>query len=230
MLDRDGVFEVRTSNQGEHAGNGVFCVEDVKTGTILPYYAVSFKESRASKDMERTYVIGGDYNNSKGNPQTSMTYSVDGNPFIEPILSLSEYKKLGCQINEASKGSKVNSIFTLNPFLHKGSFKESFTKQEPIVAALIVVIEDLSAGTELLTMYGSDYSDREYDVCKMKRKEHDRLVEIAYSFTDALFEKKQSESPTLDQSDKEPDEKKNPGEPIGTHCLYTKNTEWSITA
>jgi hypothetical protein len=189
LLDRDGVFEVRKSLQGQDSGNGVFAVEDVKAGTILPYYAVAFKESRAPGDMDRAYVISGDYNNPRGNPRTSGAYSVDGNPFVEPVASLEEYKKLGCQINEASRGSTVNALFTINPFLTKQSFKESLVNQEPIAATLVVVIEDVPAGTELLTMYGDLYSDRGYKVCRLKRKEHDRLVDVAYSFTDKLYDK-----------------------------------------
>lgn len=205
ILDKDGVFEVRKSDQGSDcddvdSGNGVFCNEDVKAGICLPYYGVSFKESKATDDMDRTFVIGADYNNSKGNPRTSKTYSIDGNPHIPPVSSLQEYKKLGCQVNEASKGSKVNCLFIVNPFLNKGSFKESFVKQEPIVATLIVLTEDLVAGTELLTAYGSDYGKRDYSVCKMKRKEHDRMVDYAYSFVDSLCDQ--------DESQEEPDTKR----------------------
>jgi len=205
ILDKDGVFEVRKSGQGTDSdnvdsGNGVFCSEDVKAGTCLPYYGVAFKESKATDEMERTFVIGADYNNSKGDPRTSKTYSIDGNPHTPPVSSLEEYKKLGCQVNEASKGSKVNCLFIVNPFLEKGTFKESFVKQEPIVATLIVVTEDLVAGTELLTTYGSDYGKRDYSVCKMKRKEHDRMVDYAYSFVDSLCDQYESKE--------EPDKKK----------------------
>lgn len=125
LLDKDGVFEVRTSMQGEDSGNGVFCVGDVIEGTSLPYYATSFRESRTPDDMAWTYVIAGDFNNSKENPRTSKTYSMDGHPLVAPVKSLPEHKKLGCQINEASKPSKLNCIFAINLFLTKFLFKES---------------------------------------------------------------------------------------------------------
>lgn len=186
ILDRDGVFEVRKSLQSDDAGNGVFCVEDVSAGTILPYYGVAFKEKGSPEDMDRTYVIGGDWNNSKGNPRTSRVYSVDGNPLREPVSSLEEYKKLGCQINEATKPSKPSCMFIVNPLLTKDSFKDSFVKQDPVIATLVVITGDLVAGTELLTSYGSDYGKRDYKPCKLKRKEHDAMVDKAYDIVDSL--------------------------------------------
>ena len=186
ILDRDGVFEIRESLQGPGSGNGVFCIEDVKAGTSLPYYGAVFKESEAPEDMDRTFIIAADYNSSKGTPRTSKTYSIDGNPNKEPMSSMPEYKKLGCQVNEASVGNKVNCLFTVNPFLTKDSFKEAFVNQEPVLATIITIIEDVPSGTELLTMYGTSYGKRPYKVCKMKRKEYDSLVDLAYSFTDSL--------------------------------------------
>lgn len=191
LLDKNGVFEVKPSIQGESAGNGVFCVEGVKAGMILPYYAQAFKECRAPKDMVRTYVIAADFNNSRGKPRTSEVYSVDGNPLVEPVLSLEEYKKLGCQINEASEGFCVNSMFVLNPLLEKGSFKESLVKNEPIVATYVVVTEDLPPGTELLTSYGRDYGKRGYKVAKMKRKHQETMVDKAYDLVDMWVEQSQ---------------------------------------
>lgn len=191
LLDKDGVFEVRSSIQGEStgtAGNGVFCVEGVNAGTILPYYAQAFKESRAPKDMDRTYVIAADFNNSRGNPRTSDVYSMDGNPLVEPVKALEEYKKLGCQINEASEGFSVNCMFVLNPLLEKGSFKESLVKNEPVIATLVAVTEDLPAGTELLTSYGRDYGKRSYKVSKMKRKHQEIMIDKAYDFVDTWIE------------------------------------------
>lgn len=207
LLDREGVFEIKPSVQGNSAGNGVFCVEDVKAGTILPYYAQAFKESRAPKDMVRTYVIAADYNNSRGTPRTSEVYSMDGNPLVEPVKALEEYKKLGCQINEASEGFCVNSMFVINPLLEKGSFKESLVKNEPVVATYVVVTEDLPTGTELLTSYGRDYGKRGYKVSKMKRKHQEIMVDKAYDLVDMWVEQSQHPEeepltiPTIESSD-----------------------------
>lgn len=192
LLDRDGLFEVKASGQGPDAGNGVFCVEDVKAGTIIEYTGAVFKESRALDDMDRVYTVACDYYNSKGKPRTSEIYSIDGNPYKEPVASLEEYKKIGCQINEASRGGIPNCMFTVNPFLNKNSFKEAFTNQAVVTATLIVIVDDLSAGTELLTMYGDYYGDRGYKPCKMKRKYQDIMIDKAYSFTDSLWEQSQS--------------------------------------
>ncbi|CAM9889968.1 unnamed protein product, partial [Ectocarpus sp. 6 AP-2014] len=184
ILDRDDLFEVRASGQGQGSGNGVFCIKDVKAGTILEYSGMVFKESNAPKDMERTFVVACDYYNSKGKARTSNIYSIDGHPHKEPVVSLEQYKKVGCQINEASRGNNPNCMFTINPLLTKSSFKDAFTNQTIVTATCIVIVEDLPAGTELLTMYGDDYSDRKYKPCKMKRKYHDKMVDKAYSFTD----------------------------------------------
>lgn len=193
LLDRDGLFVVKASDQGPDSGNGVFCVEDVKAGTILEYTGVVFKELKAPKDMDRVYTVACDYYNSKGKARTSEIYSIDGNPHNEPIASLKEHKKIGCQINEASRGGNPNCMFTTNPFLTKTSFKDAFTNQTVVTATLIVIVEDLSAGTELLTMYGDDYGDREYKPCKMKRKHQDIMIDKAYSFTDDLLEQSRVE-------------------------------------
>lgn len=191
LLDRDDLFEVRASGQGSDSGNGVFCKEDVKAGTILEYTGVVFKESKAPKDMDRCYIIASDYYNSNGKARTSETYSIDGNPHKEPVLSIEGRKKIGCQINEAPRGSDPNCMFTINPFLTKNSFKDAFVSKEPMTATWIVIVEDLPSGTELLTMYGDEYGDREYKPCKMKRKYHDLMVDKAYEFTDTLFEQSQ---------------------------------------
>ena len=198
LLDKDGVFEIRSSIQGDSAGNGVFCIEGVKEGTILPYYAQAFKESRAPEDMDRTYVIAADFNNSRGKPRTSEVYSVDGNPLVEPVKALEEFKKLGCQINEASEGFSVNCMFVINPLLEKGSFKESLVNKAPIVATYVVVTEDLAPGTELLTSYGRDYGKRSYKVSKMKRKHQEIMIDKAYDMVDAwIGDSKKTEEESL---------------------------------
>lgn len=207
LLDKDGVFEVRKSLQGEDSGNGVFCIDSVKAGTILPYTAVAFKESNAPDDMDRCYVIAADFNNSKGNARTSHTYSVDGNPLVEPIKSLEEYKKLGCQINEGTKPSRPNCLFAINPFIKKDDYKKSLENQEPIVATMVVVLHDLEPGTELLTHYGGEYSDRDYKPCKLKRSEHDMMVDKAYDYVDLLLEPTQETVVELSQED-EPEPKR----------------------
>ena len=216
LLDRDDLFEVRASGQGPDSGNGVFCKEDVKAGTIIEYTGIVFKESKAPKDMDRVFTIACDYYNPKGKARTSETYSIDGHPHKEPVVSLEERKKIGCQINEASKGSDPNCMFTINPFLKKNSFKDAFVSKEPITATWIVIVEDLPSGTELLTMYGDDYGDREYKPCKMKRKCHDLMVDKAYGFSDTLLEQSQFQEeepltiPTigdLDDSSVEPNDK-----------------------
>lgn len=188
ILDRDGLFEVKASDQGPDSGNGVFCIDDVKAGTILEYTGVVFKESKAPKDMDRVYTVACEYYNSKGKARTSEIYSIDGNPHKEPIASLEEHKKIGCQINEASRGVNPNCMFTTNPLLTKTSFKDAFANQAVVTATLIVIVEDLSAGTELLTMYGDDYGEREYKPCKMKRKHHELMVDKAYDLVDAWVE------------------------------------------
>lgn len=176
--------------QGEESGNGVYAIDDVKAGTILPYSAVAFKESNAPEDMDRTYVIGANFYNAKGKACTFKIYSVDGKPFLEPVEPLEEFAKLGCHINEASVGKKINCILCINPSLTIGTFRESFEKQKPFTATYIVITKDLQAGTELLTSYGREYENRGYRVCKMNRKTYEALVDRAYDFIDELAQKK----------------------------------------
>lgn len=191
LLDRDDMFEVRASGQGPDSGKGVFCKEDVKAGTIIEYTGIVFKESKAPKDMERTFIIAADYYTSKGKARTSATYSIDGHPHKEPVVSQEERKKIGCQINEASRGGSPNCMFTINPFLTRESFVDAFNNRTIVTATWVVIVEDLPSGTELLTLYGSGYGDRKYKHCKLKRKCHDLMVDKAYGFTDILFEQGQ---------------------------------------
>lgn len=188
ILDKDGLFETRPSQQGEDSGNGVFCVDSVKAGTMLPYTAIAFKEKGSPEDLDRTYVIAADFYNTRGSSRTSKTYSLDGNPFVEPVKSMEEYHKLACQINEASRGSKVNCVFCMNPFLDKDSFKTSSENQEPLIGTYVVITEYMEAGTELLTSYGEDYGKRPYKVCKMKKREYDTMIDRAYEFVDVIAE------------------------------------------
>ncbi len=195
VLDRDGVFEVKESGI-PGAGSGVFCAEDVGAGTIIPYHGVAVKESKAPRDLDRTFCIGADFNNSRGYPQTSKIYAMNGNPLVEPIRSLDEHKKLGCRINEASRPLEPNCLLAVNPFLTKSSFKSSFEGQEPIVAALVVIPEDLAAGTELLTSYGPDFGERDYKPCKMRGSRYEAMVDRVYDLVDLLAQE-QRRPPTV---------------------------------
>lgn len=142
--------------------------------------------------MDRTYVAGADFYNAKGKACTSKIYSVDGTPFVEPVETLEEFMKLGCQINEASEGGNINCVLCINPFLTTNTFKQSFEKQKPFTATYAVITEDLQAGTEVLTSYGHDYENRGYTVCNMKRKTYEAMVDRAYYFVDEIAEKVKS--------------------------------------
>lgn len=200
VVGGDGVFERRKSQQGQDSGNGVFCLDKVSTGTMLPYYGITIIdeddcgcecECQCECDCEisddhRTYVIGADYTTARGNRRSADGLSVDGDPRLPEILELPEYKRLACQVNEAGAHSLPNCLLVSNPAISRADIKRSLATRVPILISFIVVIRDLPRGTELLTVYGDDYGERSYPTCKMKRSKNRELTDIAYSFVDQL--------------------------------------------
>lgn len=215
VVDEDGIFERRKSGQGENSGNGVFCLDRVSAGTMLPYYGITITdddddececececdcdcemqveiEHEIDHDHEnacddyRTYVIGADYTTARGNRRSADGLSVDGDPRLPEIKELPEYKQLACQVNEAGAHSLPNCLLVSNPAISRADIKRSLAKKVPIPISFIVVIEDLPGGTELLTVYGDEYGERGYPTCKMKRSKNRELADIAYSFVDQL--------------------------------------------
>ena len=203
ILDKEGMFECKPSNQGVDSGNGIFCKEDTKAGTILPYYAIAFKEEdedesyaepdevnekrkRISVPRNRTYVMSAEYTTKSGNERTMRDMSTDGNPSLDEIKCLETYKQLACQINEASKGFQPNCLFTGNNKIGRKQIKDSFKDGKAIPIIYVVLPYDLKKGDELLTTYGSHYSERSYVPCKMKRKVVREMVDICYDFVEKL--------------------------------------------
>ncbi|CAM9790644.1 unnamed protein product, partial [Ectocarpus sp. 13 AM-2016] len=188
----DGIFECRKSEQGENAGSGVFCAKDVKAGTILPYYGITISDEvdvdddTSGRDNYRTYVISTDYSTKYGTRRTAKGLSVNGDPRLPRIQKLEKYKKLACQINEASEGCLPNCLLTTNPHISRADINHSLLKKVPIPIAYIVVVEDLPRGTELLTWYGNDYGERAYSPCKMNRRTYRQLADRAYPHVDVL--------------------------------------------
>lgn len=185
VVDEDGIFECRKSALSG-AGNGVFCARKVEAGTILPYYGITVDDDDYEDDSKRTYVIAADYTTAYGNQRTAKGLSVDGDPRLPQIRRLDEFQKLACQINEASDDALPNCLLVSNPCISRVDIKRSLVKKVPIPISYIVVIEDLSEGTELLTCYGEDYGKRSYNPCKMSRRKHRELIDRAYTFVDAL--------------------------------------------
>lgn len=185
VLDKNGIFECRKSALSG-AGNGVFCCKNVRVGTILPYYGITIDDDDYQDDSRRTYVIAADYTTAYGNKRTAKGLSVDGDPRLPQIRRLEEFKKLACQINEASNLSLPNCILVSNPGISKADIKRSLVKKVPIPITYIVIIKDLEKGTELLTCYGEDYGERSYSPCKISRRTHRELVDRAYKCVDSL--------------------------------------------
>ncbi|CAN0584420.1 unnamed protein product, partial [Ectocarpus sp. 12 AP-2014] len=167
---------VGNPSKARNAGSGVFCVNDVKAGTILPYYGITISDDievdddPLSSDNYRTYVIAADYVTKYGTRRTAKGLSVDGDPRLPQIQKLERYKKMACRTNEASEGCLPNCLLTTNPRISRADINRSLLKKVPIPISYIVVIEDLPRGTELLTCYGNDFGDRAYSPCKMNRR------------------------------------------------------------
>ena len=185
VIENDELFETRDSSQGENSGNGVFCKVDVNAGTILPYYAVAFKE-KDEDEMNRTYVMSADYISKNGNYRTLKGYSLDGNPNIEKIKDIDQYKKLAAQVNEASFGNTPNCLFVSNPDITMANIKDSFNDGTAIPITYVVVIENTVAGSELVTCYGKEYGDRDYIPCKLKKRKYQEIIDVAYEYVENM--------------------------------------------
>lgn len=188
VVKRNGIFECRKSSINE-AGNGVFCSKNVKAGTILPYYGVAMKDPEADDDganSKRTYMMAADYTTAYGRQRTLPNVSVDGDPRLSQIHALEEFKKMACQINEASDSTLPNCLLVSNPRISRVDIKRSLVKQVPIPISYVVVVKTLPKGTELLTLYGDNYGDRDYAPCKISRQTYRKLADRAHKFVDAL--------------------------------------------
>jgi len=185
VIENGDLFRVEDSTQGSGSGSGVFCSEDVEPGTILPYYAVAFKE-KGSDDIDRTYVMSADYLSAKGNHRTLTGYSMDGNPEIEKMKDVEPYKKMAAQINEASFGNVPNCLFVSNPSITRQEIKDSLINSTAIPITYVVVMDKIQKNTEMVTCYGKDYGDRDYKPCKMKKRKFQETVDMAYEYVESL--------------------------------------------
>ena len=185
VIDNEDFFRVEESKQGPNSGNGVFCNKDVKAGTILPYFAVAFKD-KDDEDMDRTYVMSADYMSKKGNHRTLDGYSLDGNPTIDLLKDIENYKKTAAQINEASFGNLPNCLFVSNPSITRQDIKDSFKNKTAIPIVYVVVTENVLKDSELLTCYGKEYGERTYKPCKMKKRKYQETIDMAYEYVEDL--------------------------------------------
>lgn len=162
------------------AGKGVFAKRSIPAGTILPYYAVTqLVDSPEYESIDNTYFMTASYRNAAGKFRAINSVVANGDPSLSRLRKLRAVDRYASCINESSN-SPPNCVFVNNPFLTKADIYESLSKgyPVPVPVALVVVPYDIDKGSELFTMYGSDYH-REYKVWRDRRGIKDDLVYVS---------------------------------------------------
>jgi len=179
---RTGDMEVRESAV-PGAGNGLFAKRDLKAGTIIPYYTIL--KIVDSPDFEKEldiYFMTVTYRNDKGKYRTIGKLIADGNPEIPRIKGLKMVHRVSAFANE-SPTKPPNCIFVNNPAISRNTVYECLAMNIPMVSTLLVVPHDIKKGTELFTLYGSDYS-RSYKVWRDRGGKKDELIGLSHDIVE----------------------------------------------
>jgi len=178
------------------AGNGLFAKKDIQAGTIIPYYTIlKIIESPDFDKILDTYFMTVAYKNSKGRYRTIGKIIADGNPELPRIKRLKTAYTVSAFANE-SPTKPPNCIFVNNPAISKEYVHECLAKRTPMVSTLLVVPYDVKRGTELCTLYGSDYA-RSYKVWRDRDGKKDEIIGLSHDIVEfhtdticGLFQKK----------------------------------------
>lgn len=160
------------------AGNGVFAKRSLAAGTILPYYTIIQSVDSPDFDMmDDTYFMTASYMNASGKFRAINKVVANGDPSLEGLRRLRAVDRHASCINESSD-NPPNCVFVNNPFITKNDIHDSLEKGYPTPITLVVVPYDIAKGSELFTMYGSDYS-RGYKVWRDRKGIKDDLINVA---------------------------------------------------
>jgi len=172
-------------------GNGLFARRDIPAGTILPYSTiVTLADDPEMDEKNDTYFMTVSYLNKKNKFRTIGKLVADGNPKLSGLSKMKAVHRMASYANESSS-SPPNCIFVDNPAIDRDAVYTSLERGTPMVSTLLVVPYDLKKGTELFTLYGSDYQ-RGYKVWRDRRDIKNKMViycnEIAEYHVDELSE------------------------------------------
>lgn len=173
------VFEVSDSLVAD-GEKGLIAKQDVPVGTLIPYFAVVID---AEDDGDSTYKMAAYTMDDDGELNVQAQYAFDG----APDLFEDEQLTYGSRVNETLPDIAPNTMLMPNPLL------QTFKKDDVVLAALMVTVEPIEAGKEVLTYYGSHYGQQQYQRfawtgCKDAEKTYLDLVDAAYDYLDAWLE------------------------------------------
>ncbi len=165
------------------AGKGVFAKKPLPAGTILPYYTMTqLVESPDFDLMDNTYFMTASYRNASGKFRAINKVVSNGDPSLTGLRRLRPVDRHAACINESSD-SPPNCVFVNNPFITKNDIYDSLEKGTPLPMTLMVVPYDIAKGSELFTMYGSDYH-REYKVWRDRKGIKDDLISLSHDIVE----------------------------------------------
>jgi len=172
-------------------GNGLFAKRGIPAGTILPYSTiVTIADDPEMDGTDDTYFMTVTYLNKKNKFRTIGKLVADGNPKLPGLSKMKAVHRMASYANESSN-SPPNCIFVDNPAIDREAVYTSLERGTPMVSTLLIVPYDIKRGTELFTLYGSDYQ-RGYKVWRDRRDIKNKMIiycnEIAEYHVDELSE------------------------------------------
>lgn len=149
------MFSIRKSSKGD-AGLGVFAKTDIPMGTTLTYFGIvrSDEDEVANEQYNMICEVVGE----DGEMEELEGLVIDGDP-----VHLPEPLQIASRINEASTEAEHNVIFRPLTDATEDHFIEMHAAQKPVAACLCVLTRNVAKGEELLTSYGNEYGEREYE-------------------------------------------------------------------
>lgn len=182
---RKGDFIVKESSING-GGNGLFAKRDIPSGKVLPYTGIIKKTKDTNQEDVDTYYMSATYIDEEGIQKTYRGFISDANPLQEslkdnPISTMAAY------VNEASD-RPPNCIFATRLDTNPEYIKDCYKNSTHAVLVYLVVTNDIKKGTELFTLYGSQYSNREYKVWRDRKGYVNSMVEKAIEILQTEFE------------------------------------------
>ena len=157
-------------------GNGIFAKRDIPAGKLLPYTGI-IKKSKDTDGEDDTYYMSATYMGEGDLQKTYRGFISDANPLQESLKSKS-IATMAAYVNEASD-RPPNCIFATRLDTTPEYIKDCYKNKTPAVLVYLVVTSDIKKGTELFTLYGSQYSNRKYKVWRDRKGYVNSMVEKA---------------------------------------------------
>ncbi|KAG5183158.1 hypothetical protein JKP88DRAFT_273140 [Tribonema minus] len=180
LREQEQLFRVGPSVVAE-GERGLFAARDLRGGELVTYVVVP----RVAAELADRYSLVGYWSDEEGAAVPQPHIAFDGSPSSADDDMRPPTRDFGALMNESSR---PNCILMLNPVLSRETVETALATGTEIVGALMVVVEPLRRGQEVLTFYGT-LLRRDYEIDLASDAEALRAyrakVDLAYDGLDA---------------------------------------------